>query len=182
MQMFDLRIELLAPLFLAATLVACSDDLSMGPGEHSEPEVIETTNFHASLEITLSEYTKTETGLYYKSIEDGKGTILAAAGDTVSVYYGAWLSNGTALDPGEIIFIRGDGATAAKTLPGEGAVILGFDQGVEGMKLGGIRQIIVPPDLAYGNNWVGSVIPPGSIMVFRAHMNRINDRINSGDS
>lgn len=182
MQMFDLKIELLAPLFLAATLVACSDDLSMGPGERSEPEVIETTNFHASLEITLSEYTKTETGLYYKSIEDGKGTILAAAGDTVSVYYGAWLSNGTALDPGEIIFIRGDGTTAAKTLPGEGAVILGFDQGVEGMKLGGIRQIIVPPDLAYGNNWVGSVIPPGSIMVFRAHMNRINDRINSGDS
>jgi len=182
MQMFDLKIELLAPLFLAATLVACSDDLSMGPGEHSEPEVIETTNFHASLEITLSEYTKTETGLYYQNIEGGTGTTVAAAGDTVTVYYGAWLSNGTALDPGEIIFIRGDGTTAAKTLPGEGAVILGFDQGVEGMKLGGIRQIIVPPDLAYGNNWVGSVIPPGSIMVFRAHMNRINDQINSGDS
>ncbi len=178
MRMFDLRMELLVSLFLVAILAACSDDLPMGPGERSEPEVIETTNFHASLEITLSEYTKTGTGLYYKSISEGEGTATAAAGDTVTVYYGAWLSDGTPLDPGEIIFIRDDGGTnPAKTIPGEGPVIPGFDQGIEGMKLGGIRTVIVPPDLAYGNNWVGSIIPPGSIMIFRAHLLRINNNI-----
>ena len=175
----DLQIGRLVPLLIVAVLTACDDDHVAGPGPHSEPEVIETTAFHPSLEITLSEYTKTDTGLYYKSLEDGQGDSIAGASDTVSVYYGAWLSDGTPLDPGEIIFVRAGNGTDAKTLPNEGGVIPGFDQGVEGMKLGGVRQLLVPPELAYGNNWVGNVIPPGSIMIFRAHMLRINGNVYS---
>ena len=182
MDVLDLQIGRLVPLLIVAVLAACGDDHIAGPGTHSEPEVIETTAFHASLEITLSEYTKTDTGLYYKNLEDGQGDSIAEASDTVTVYYGAWLSNGTPLDPGEIIFVRAGDGTDAKTLPNGGSVIPGFDQGVEGMKLGGIRELIVPPELAYGNNWVGSVIPPGSIMIFRAHMLRINGNVFSGNS
>ena len=181
MERFDLRMRTSVLLVLVAALTACGDDLGMGLNGREEAEVIETTQFHASLEITLSEYSKTDTGIYHKSITDGQGDLVAAAGDTVTVYYGAWLSNGTALDPGEIIFIRGTDTVAAKTIPNEGGVIPGFDQGVEGMKLGGVRQFIVPPDLAYGNNWVGAIIPPGSIMIFRAHLLRINGKIFSGE-
>lgn len=181
MERFDLRMRTSVLLVLVAALTACGDDLGMGLNGREEAEVIETTKFHASLEITLSEYTKTNTGLYHKSISDGEGDLVAAAGDTVTVYYGAWLSNGTALDPGEIIFIRGTDTVDAKTIPAEGGVIPGFDQGIEGMKLGGVRQLIVPPELAYGNNWVGEIIAPGSIMIFRAHLLRINNKIHSGE-
>jgi len=174
MEMFDLRTGLLVPIVLVATLATCDDP--MGPAEHKEPQVIETTVFDGTLEIALSDFTKTDTGLYYRDISTGEGEATVAA-DTVNIYFGAWLSDGTSLDPGEIIFVRGTESVAAKTLPSEGGVIPGFDQGIEGMKLGGIRQIIVPPSLAYGNNWVGNVIPPGSIMVFRAHLLRLNHAI-----
>ena len=181
MERFDLPKKASVLIVLLAALAACDSDLPMGPGSHTEPEVIETTDFHGSLEINLSEFTKTDTGIYHKSITDGAGNLSVGAGDTVTVYYGAWLSNGTPLDPGEIIFIRSAVGAPAKTLPNGGGVIPGFDQGIDGMKLGGVRQLIVPPDLAYGNNWVGAIIPPGSIMTFKAHLLRINDQVFSGE-
>ena len=49
---------------------------------------------------------------------------------------------------------------------GAGGVIRGFDQGVTGMKVGGVRRVVIPPDLAYGSTGSGSVIPPNATLVF----------------
>ena len=57
---------------------------------------------------------------------------------------------------------------------GQGKVIKGWDQGVKGMKEGGIRILIIPPELAYGNQNKGEKIPPNSTLVFLVHLLKVN--------
>ena len=57
---------------------------------------------------------------------------------------------------------------------GQGKVIKGWDQGVKGMKEGGIRKLIIPPELAYGNQNKGDKIPPNSTLVFLVHLLKVN--------
>ena len=57
---------------------------------------------------------------------------------------------------------------------GEGKVIKGWDQGVKSMKEGGIRQLIIPPELAYGSQNKGEKIPPNSTLVFLVHLLKVN--------
>ena len=82
----------------------------------------------------------------------------AAAGNTAGVSYSGWLSNGALFDQGQFEFTLG-----------ANEVIPGFEQGVTGMKVGGTRLIIIPPELGYGANFIGS-IPGGSILVFEVEL------------
>lgn len=84
----------------------------------------------------------------------------AKAGDTVSVNYTGMLVDGTVFDSS---IPRGEPITF--TL-GVGQVIPGWDQGIAGMKVGGKRHLVIPPELAYGNQAVGGVIPANSTLVF----------------
>jgi peptidylprolyl isomerase len=93
-------------------------------------------------------------------IWEGEGKT-ANAGDTVQVHYvGVAYSTGEEFDAswnrGEPLGFR----------LGAGHVIAGWDQGVQGMKVGGRRQLIIPPDLAYGNRGAGNVIKPGETLIF----------------
>ena len=81
---------------------------------------------------------------------------MAEVGTTVVLDYGAWLPNGANFDSG----------TAFTFTVGIGAVIAGFDEGVQGMRVGGTRSLVIPPGLAYGDQVVG-VIPRNSTLVFR---------------
>ena len=83
----------------------------------------------------------------------------AKVGDTVSVNYILTLADGTVIQNSKDF-----GSAFAFTL-GAGEVIPGWEQGFDGMKVGGIRTIIIPPDLAYGSDQVGP-IPPNSTLVF----------------
>lgn len=146
--------RLAAPSFaiLALFLAAC--------GGSTEPsgQSIESTQFAASLNVNLSAMTKTATGLYYRDLTAGTGTT-AAAGKTAKVHYQGFLPNGTKFDQNLAP------STPFSFLLGSGQVIPGFDQGVTGMKTGGVRQLIIPPSLGYGSRGSGS-IPPNSILVF----------------
>ena len=89
----------------------------------------------------------------------GTGTE-AAAGDTVSVRYTGMLPDGTVFDAS----VRHGNEPFTFTLGG-GQVIRGWDEGVVGMKEGGTRRLIIPPQYGYGNQDLG-VIPPNSTLIF----------------
>ena len=135
--------------------------LSVGCGDAFSPEVIEETEFAASLGINLSSMTRTASGLYIEEIQLGEGEE-ASAGDLATVTYTGMLSNAATFDTGTFSFTLGSGG-----------VIQGFDEGVTGMRVGGIRRIVIPPELGYGDTGSGS-IPPGSILIFRIQLDALD--------
>ena len=118
-----------------------------------------TSQYASSLNVTIGSMLKTPSGLYYKDLVVGTGAT-AGAGFTARVQYTGWLPNGVAFD-----------STAGRTpdyfefLINAGKVIKGWDEGVQGMKVGGKRQLVIPPGLGYGDSGSGS-IPGNAILVF----------------
>lgn len=103
--------------------------------------------------------TKTASGLEYWEIKAGNGAT-AVAGKQVRVHYTGWLTDGkkfdSSVDRGEpFVFPLG-----------AGRVIKGWDEGVAGMKVGGKRQLRIPPELGYGARGAGGVIPPNATLIF----------------
>jgi peptidylprolyl isomerase len=105
----------------------------------------------------------TPSGLQYADERIGTGAI-AQPGNTVSVNYLGTLTNGTKFDSS---YDRGE---PFSFLLGAGQVIKGWDEGVAGMRVGGKRKLVIPADLAYGNQAVGSVIPANSVLVFEVEL------------
>jgi FKBP-type peptidyl-prolyl cis-trans isomerase FkpA len=103
--------------------------------------------------------TTTPTGLQYWDIKQGAGTT-AATGQKVEVQYTGWLTDGHKFDSSV-----GTGRNFAFML-GQGQVIKGWDEGVAGMKVGGKRQLRIPPQLAYGDRGFPGAIPAGSTLIF----------------
>jgi len=104
------------------------------------------------------EGTKTSSGLHYWDIKVGTGKT-AERGQRVKVHYTGWLTSGKKFDSsvgGQPFLFR----------IGSGDVIKGWDEGVSGMKVGGKRQLKIPPDLAYGSKGYPGVIPPNSTLIF----------------
>jgi peptidylprolyl isomerase len=91
---------------------------------------------------------------------EGDGAV-ANVGDTVGVHY-----VGVAYSTGEEFDASWDRGAPLEFRLGVGQVIAGWDQGVQGMKVGGRRQLIIPPGLAYGNKGAGRSIAPGETLIF----------------
>lgn len=106
-------------------------------------------------------------GQMITEVQLGTGTE-AKAGDTVSVQYTGTLTDGTVFDSS---IPRGEPITF--TL-GVGQVIQGWDQGIAGMKVGGKRHLVIPPELAYGSQAVGGVIPANATLVFDVELVAVN--------
>jgi FKBP-type peptidyl-prolyl cis-trans isomerase FkpA len=104
--------------------------------------------------------TKTSSGLEYWDIKQGTGAV-AKKGDNVTVHYTGWLTNGKKFDSS---LDRGQPFTVENL--GNAPVIKGWNEGIQGMKVGGKRQLRIPPDLAYGPNGFPPVIPPNSTLIF----------------
>jgi len=93
-------------------------------------------------------------------IWEGDGKV-AAAGDTIEVHYvGVAFSSGEEFDAS---WSRGE---PLRFKLGIGKVIAGWDQGVQGMKVGGRRKLVIPPHLGYGNRGAGNAIKPGETLIF----------------
>ena len=109
------------------------------------------------------EVVTTKTGLQYVDIKVGEGT-LPKLGDTVVVHYTGWLEDGTKFDSS---VDRGE----PFSFPiGMGRVILGWDEGVGTMRVGGVRKLIIPPDLGYGARGAGGGIPPNATLIFEVEL------------
>jgi hypothetical protein len=98
-------------------------------------------------------------GLQYVDVKKGDGAT-AGTHDTVTVQYTGWLSNGTKFDSSR------DRGQPFQTALGQQQVIPGWDEGIPGMKVGGIRKLIVPPSLGYGAQGQPPTIPANSTLVF----------------
>ncbi|MFH8368241.1 FKBP-type peptidyl-prolyl cis-trans isomerase [Streptomyces sp. NPDC018031] len=98
--------------------------------------------------------------LQIKDIWEGDGPV-AKAGDSVSVHY-----VGVSFSTGEEFDASWNRGTPLQFQLGIGQVIPGWDQGVQGMKVGGRRQLIIPPHLAYGDRGAGGKIAPGETLIF----------------
>jgi peptidylprolyl isomerase len=98
--------------------------------------------------------------LEIKDIWEGDG-VVAKAGDTVSVHY-----VGVAFSSGEEFDSSWNHGTPLQFQLGVGQVIAGWDQGVQGMKVGGRRQLTIPAHLAYGDRGAGGAIKPGETLIF----------------
>ena len=106
------------------------------------------------------------TGLTYEDLTVGEGEA-EKAGQTVSVHYTGWLTNGTKFDSSK------DRNQPFNFALGAGRVIKGWDEGVQGMKVGGVRKLTIPPQLGYGARGAGGVIPPNATLVFEVTLLKI---------
>ncbi len=114
-----------------------------------------------TLETTTIETTMDIQGLQIEIVEAGEENgKVAQDGDTVSVHYTGWLTNGTKFDSS---VDRGDMFSFKL---GAGQVIQGWDKGVVGMKVGEKRKLTIAPELAYGAAGAGGVIPPNATLIF----------------
>lgn len=105
----------------------------------------------------------TPSGLQYEDLADGEGAT-ATGGRYVTVHYTGWLAGGAKFDSS---VDRGD--PFGFNL-GRGEVIAGWDEGVQGMKVGGRRRLTIPPELGYGDFGAGGVIPPAATLVFEVEL------------
>ncbi len=114
--------------------------------------------------------TTTDSGLQYEDTISGTGDI-AKAGDRVSVHYTGWLYHGG---------VKGAKFDSSKDRNdpfefdlGGGSVIRGWDEGVQGMQVGGTRLLVIPPELGYGARGAGGVIPPNAMLMFEVELLRV---------
>ena len=109
----------------------------------------------------------TASGLGIEELLVGTGAE-ASAGQTVSVHYTGWLTNGTKFDSSK------DRNEPFEFPLGARHVIAGWDEGVQGMKIGGKRKLTIPPALGYGARGAGGVIPPNATLVFEVELLGLN--------
>lgn len=141
-----------------ALLAACS--LDTGP---DVPAPIDPANdtYASALNVDISKMTKTASGLYYRDLQVGEG-VPAMAGDSVQVDFTLWLTNGTKVQS------TVDDGKPFEFLTGQNPprVIPGFEEGVLGMLPNGTRQLVIPPQLAWGSAGQ-SPIQPNANVVFQ---------------
>jgi FKBP-type peptidyl-prolyl cis-trans isomerase FkpA len=107
--------------------------------------------------------TKTPIGLIIEDLVLGKGDA-ATSGQSVTVHYTGWLASGSKFDSSK------DRNNPFVFHLGAGQVIRGWDEGVQGMLVGGKRKLTIPPELGYGARGAGGVIPPNATLVFEVEL------------
>jgi len=105
----------------------------------------------------------TASGLIIEELAIGDGSE-AAAGQSVTVHYTGWLTDGTKFDSSK------DRDDPFEFPLGARHVIAGWDEGVQGMKVGGRRKLTIPPSLGYGARGAGRVIPPDATLIFEVEL------------
>ena len=108
--------------------------------------------------------------LQYDDVVEGSGAE-AVAGQRVSVHYTGWLFDPSKADGrGKKFDSSKDRGQPFRFQLGGGEVIRGWDDGVQGMKVGGTRVLVIPPELGYGPRGAGGVIPPNATLVFEVDL------------
>ena len=169
----NVTLLILIIIFVGAYAVLEIFDLSISISKNSDKNTQEekqneklTQDENTDMQTQQPQQLKPEdvTELMGQILKEGTGEQVSKAGDTVSVHYTGVLLDGTKFDSS---VDRGE--PFSFTL-GAGQVIPGWDQGVVGMKLGEIRQLVIPANMAYGEAGISGTIPPNSPLVFQVEM------------
>jgi FKBP-type peptidyl-prolyl cis-trans isomerase FkpA len=150
------RWRLVAALAAMITLAAATGGRADDPGQTEKEKKM----------------TKTESGLQYRDIKEGTGE-KPKKGQTCVMHYTGWLwENGAKGKKFDSSVDRGE----PFDFPiGTGRVIKGWDEGVLSMKVGGKRELLIPPDLGYGSRGAGRVIPPNATLLFEVELLKIQE-------
>jgi peptidylprolyl isomerase len=157
---------------------ALADEMSKTPPAAVAPEtsanpavdktILMTMNSNSESEQTTSTDTvTTPSGLQYIELKEGDGAT-PQKGQTVVVHYTGTLENGSKFDSSR------DRNRPFSFKLGVGQVIPGWDEGIASMKVGGRRQLIIPPELGYGSRGAGGVIPPNATLIFDVELLKIS--------
>ena len=129
-------------------------------------DLMETDATEAGAEMADDALITTDSGLQYREIVEGTGA-MPQSGQRVTVHYTGTLEDGTQFDSSR------DRGRPFSFKVGVGQVIKGWDEGVGSMRVGGRRQLIIPPELGYGARGAGGVIPPDATLIFDVELLRI---------
>jgi FKBP-type peptidyl-prolyl cis-trans isomerase FkpA len=139
----------LLPLLAVLSLAACNLNVADVPNSPTDPA---TETFAASLKIDIPTMTKTTHGVYYKDVSMGQGDALTGTPVVVITYEGF-------IKTGALFTVGSQQQVSLATL------VVGLQEGMQGMKSGGERIIVIPSALGYGNS-VGLPVPPNSTLVW----------------
>lgn len=120
------------------------------------------TVFAEELTLDLSRMTRTASGLYYQDVEPGSG-LAARDGHVLDTHYTGWLTTG------EEFGTSREGAPYSFQL-GRHQAPRGIEEGVTGMRIGGVRRLVVPPSLGYGSRGQPPTIPPSATLVYEIEL------------
>ena len=152
--------------WLALVLMAGCDVRDSGRTErpaddgNAQQESTVPAEFAESLGIELADMQQTPSGLYIQDMVEGRG-LAARSGHVVVVHYTGWLPNGEEFDS-----TRDAGEARSFQLGARRDVITAWEEGVAGMRIGGVRRLVAPPHLGYGARGVPGAIPPNATLVF----------------
>ncbi len=145
-----LRFTMLSSLLL---LLGCGG----GESNSGDPTKV---SYAPELGVDLNAMEHRASGLYLQDVQVGTGDE-ATLGRQVTVNYTGWLPDGKQFDSSKTA-----GRTPFSFTPGQGRVIDGWEEGIVGMKVGGVRKLVIPSSLGYGAQGAGTTIPPNSVLVF----------------
>jgi FKBP-type peptidyl-prolyl cis-trans isomerase len=166
--------RVLAGLLLALTLIACGEDEADAPPPSAvAPEPVggvESVAFAEELEVRLDSMTRTDDGVYFEDVRTGRGRV-AAEGDAVVLEYRAWLPDGTLFEERP----NAEGFGPSGFVLGADAPVPGLSAGVAGMRPGGVRRIVVPPEHGYGLVGRPVGVPTNATLIFEVRLLRVSD-------
>ncbi len=120
-------------------------------------------DFAAELGVNLENMTRSASGLYKQDLAEGIG-LSARPGHLVAIRYTGWIPNGEQFDSSE-------DDPEPYTFPlGAGRAIEGWEEGIAGMRIGGKRRLVIPPQLGYGSRGVPGDVPPNATLVYEIEL------------
>ena len=139
---------------IGLVLSACGDEATNTNCVDGPVATVAGTSYAGSLQVDLAQMTEVVAGVFVRDRTIGTGDE-AMVGSLTRVTYAGWLADGRQFDSGQNFQFQ----------LGAGQVILGWDRGVQGMRVGGVRQLVLSPNAAYGLCGIGP-IPGNSVLVF----------------
>jgi hypothetical protein len=151
-------------LVVACTLPGCREHGVVGGEEEVQ---VEDVVFAEELGVDLSRMTRTPSGVYWQSLDEGEG-ISAQTGDRLELHYWTWLPNGVLVDSSR----PDEGLPPVPFTLGVGEGLAAWDVGLAEVSEGAVRLLVSPPGMAFGPMGFGP-IPPNAVVVFRVEVHRV---------